>query len=170
MFKRLFGIHKIEKKIDGFTDSLVRSWGWIKHLNNITELYEERIKRLEQSNIQLIELTSQLIGSMEEEEYEEVEEQKQQLVSSRIELPNKDIALMQILYQYAAFDRNNAVSTQEVYNNLTYKITERGLRKKLMSLIQSGLINSIKKGNTRHWFINTGSLAKIKKAIKEKEE
>ena len=169
MLKRLFGIHKIEKKLDGFTDSMVRSWEWIKHLNNLTERYEDRIKRLEHSNVKLIDVVNQLISGVEEEE-EEVEELESQVIPSRVELPNKDMILMQILYQYAAFDKNNAVSTQEVFNNLTYRITERGLRKKLMSLIKSGLINSVKKGNTRHWFINTGSLAKIKKAIKEKEE
>lgn len=171
MIKRLFGIHKIEKRIDGFTNSLVRSWDWIKHLNNITGHYEERIKRLEQSNIQLIELTNQLINKFETEYYEEEElEEEPRVINTRINLPDKDMVLIQVLYQYAAFNKDSAVPTQEIFNNLTYKITDRGLRKKLKLLSNSSLINSYKKGNTRFWFINTGNLAKIKKAIKEKEE
>ncbi len=175
MIKKLLGIKKIEKKMDAFTDSLVRSWEWIKHLNNITEQYEERLKRLEESNMKLIELANQLINRFEgeiyeEEEAEEVIEQGARVPNQKLDLPDKDMLLIQILYQYAAFDKENSISTQEIFDNLTYKITDRGLRKKLMNLSKSGLINSIKKGNTRYWFINAGNLAKIKKAIKEKAE
>lgn len=87
----------------------------------------------------------------------------------RRSLPKSDALLVQILHNNAAFDRGTSLTTKEIYDNIPYKISERGLRKKLMSLESIGLVTSKKEGNTRSWYISVGNIGKVKKAIKEEE-
>ncbi len=181
MLKRILGINKLEKNFKIVGESLNRSWEWINHLNKKNELYDERIKRLEQSNMQLINLSKELLKKLQEMTNSSAETRELKEESSNdefdtgitepenINLSNKDLFLLQLIHQYAAFNRDNAIDTNTLYNNLTYKITSRGLRKKLSSLVDSGFLRSAKKGNVRYWYLNSGALAKIKKALKEKE-
>lgn len=179
MFKKLLGIKKLERNFKVVGNSLNRSWQWIDHFNKLNASYEDRINRLERSNAQLIAVTQELIGqlqSMEEElEQEPVEEEPEPgpeeviRVKRNLSLPDKDLLLVQIIHQYAAFDKESSLETNTVYDNLTYEITKRGLRKKLNSLVDKGLLKTYKKGNCRHWYLNSGALAKIKKALKSND-
>ncbi|MFA5405763.1 MAG: hypothetical protein WC307_00165 [Candidatus Nanoarchaeia archaeon] len=176
MFKRLFGIHKIEKNVNNIGTSLNRSWEWINHLNTASSAYEDRILRLEKTNIELIDAIKELMNKMQpeepvsqtvessEEEYESVPQ-----VDSAINLPDKDLFLVNIIYQYASFDKSNAIDTNTLFQNLPYKITSRGLRKKLNTMVVNGLLKTYKRGNVRYWYLNAGALARIKKALKTKE-
>jgi len=172
MFKRLLGINKLEKNFKVVGKSLNRSWEWINHLNKSNASSEERIARLEKSNIHLIELTRELINQLQTAESEEVVEEQEVVVprvANNVNLPDKDLLLLQLMYQYAAFDKENAVDTNTLFSNLTYKITSRGLRKKLNSLVDNGLLRTAKQGNVRYWYLNAGTLGKIKKSLKARE-
>jgi len=180
MFKKLFGIHKIEKNVNTIGSSLNRSWEWINHLNKRSAAYEERILRLENTNIQLIEAVKELLNkvqkaepvkeAVEAEEGDESEEEPvAQPINGEVHLPDKDLFLVNVIYQYASFDKNNAIDTNTLYQGLPYKITSRGLRKKLNTMVSGGLLRTFKKGNVRYWYLNEGALGKIKKALKAKE-
>lgn len=184
MFKKLLGINRLERNFKVVGSSLNRSWEWINHLNKTNQTYEDRISRLEKSNMQLLEVTKELLARFQESEAEEpvsqvqyVEEPVQapvnvpvsapvNMMSADVSLADKDLFLLQLMYQYAAFNRENAVETNTLFENLTYKITPRGLRKKLEGLSNGGLLSSVKKGNSRFWFLNPGAMSKVKKALK----
>ncbi len=172
MLKKLLGINRLERNFKILGDSLNRSWEWINHFNKLNSMYEERLQRLEKSNLHLMEITRELINQLQktEEPVPQVREQEVTAhVNQEVNLSDKDLYLLQLIYQYAAFNPEHAVDTNTLFNNLTYKITPRGLRKKLTSLVDNGLLKSAKKGNVRYWYLNTSALAKIKKALKEKE-
>lgn len=179
MFKKLLGIKKLEKNFKVVGDSLNRSWQWIDHFNKLNAGYEDRINRLERSNAQLIEVTRDLIERLqsvnEELESEPVQEDPEPQVvnvvpaKQNLNLPDKDLFLIRVIHQYAAFDKESSLETNTVYDNLTYEITKRGLRKKLNSLVDKGLLRTYKKGNSRHWYLNSGALAKVKKALKSND-
>jgi len=171
MIKRILGINKLEKNFKTVGASLNRSWEWINHFDKINSHYEERINRLEQSNLHLIELTRELLNKLESSAIEEpsIVEEPVTPVVEKVSIPDKDLFLLQLVHQYAAFDKENAVETNTIFDNLTFKITARGLRKKLNSLVDSGYLRSTKRGNVRYWYLNSGALAKIKKAMKSKE-
>ncbi|HLE06012.1 MAG TPA: hypothetical protein VI790_01555 [Candidatus Nanoarchaeia archaeon] len=184
MFKKLLGINRLERNFKVVGTSLNRSWEWINHLNKANQTYEDRISRLEKSNMHLLEVTKELLNRFQEAETEEVTSQTQyieepvqapvsmpvsapvNMMSADVSLADKDLFLLQLMYQYAAFNRENAVETNVLFENLTYKITPRGLRKKLEGLSNGGLLASVKKGNSRFWFLNPGAMSKVKKALK----
>jgi len=175
MFKRLLGIKKLEKNFKILGDSLNRSWQWIDSFNKNNSKYEERISRLEKSNTQLIEVTKELINqlqSIDTQEPKELEEPIEEPApvnvvpsSDKINLPDKDMYLVKLIHQYAAFDKESSIETNALFDNLTFKITRRGLRKKLGYLVDKELLRTFKKGNTRYWYLNSGALGKIKKAL-----
>jgi hypothetical protein len=178
MFRKKTKIKKLENNFKIVGDSLNRSWEWINHFNDVNSVYEERISRVENTNKQLVDITKQLIKRMEDLEtsgVEVVEEVVEEIprnlpiVSKSFSLPQKDLFLIELLYQYAAFNKENSIETGTLYDNLTYKITKRGLRKKLNSLVDNGILRTIKRGNSRFWYLNPGSLGKIKSALKSKE-
>jgi len=185
MFKRLLGIQKLEKNFKVVGDSLNRSWKWINHFNQTNSHIEDRIVKLEQSNLQLIEVTRELMGQLQKQQ-EQVDIQAQSVVEEQViveapqnviisrnddavNLPDKDLFLVKLVYQYAAFDKEHSVDTNTIYSNLPYKITPRGLRKKMNSLVDNGLLRTSKVGNTRYWYLNDGALGKVKKSLQAKE-
>jgi hypothetical protein len=72
------------------------------------------------------------------------------------------------MHQNAAFDTPNAVTTAQIYDNLPFPITKRGLRKKLVGLSKQGVLMTFKRANERYWHISTGKLSSVKQAIKAK--
>ncbi len=173
MFKRLLGIHKLEKNFKIVGESLNRSWEWINHLNELTKKNEERLLRIEKSQAQLLELSKELLSYLQKTEEPKApvqirQEQYEQPVNNS-QVSEKDLFLLQLMHQYAAFNEQSSVDTNTIFSNLTYKITQRGLRKKLNSLENNGFLKSIKRGNVRYWYLSPGALSKIKKALKEKE-
>jgi hypothetical protein len=104
----------------------------------------------------------------EPEAYEEVAEKVYEApVKREVFVGNKDKIILQILHQNAAFEANSAVSTSKIYSNLTFNITQRGLRKKLDALQKSGLISGTKEGKSCNWFVRTGELSTVKELIAE---
>lgn len=162
MLKRLLGIKKIEESIEKAFSGIKNCWSWIEHLNEKNKVYEERIKKLEESNKKLAEAMLEL--------FEKVESRVEKVELNIPELPERDVILLKIMHQYAAFDESRAISTNEIFQNLTFEITERGLRKKLEQMQREGLLGSVKRGTVRFWYIQPGKIAKVKRAIKVPEQ
>lgn len=77
----------------------------------------------------------------------------------------KEAYIIQLLYQLACFDQSSSIRTSKIHSNLPYKISSRGLRKKLYKLDSQGIVSSIVMGNTRKWFLNMDKMTKLKELI-----
>jgi len=174
MFKRLLGIKKLESGLSTINKSLSRSWQWISHFNNLNSSYENRLNALESSQNKILELLNSVIESEDKESPKEERYVEQPFVSASSEPENtpvritgKTSTIIQIIYGYAAFSYDNAITTNKIAEHITFKITERGLRKKLNSLVETGFLKTVKKGNTRFWYLNSDKLIRIKKLLAE---
>jgi hypothetical protein len=110
---------------------------------------------------------------------EELEEQKEKILNNDLVehekltfknidisgLGKKDAYILQILYQLACFDASSSIETPKVFGNLPYTITLRGLRKKMYKLQTQGVVNSVKVGNSRRWFLDMNKLSKLKEFL-----
>ncbi len=172
MLKRLLGIKKLEKNLKIIGESLNRSWQWINHFNELNQHYEEKLKKIENSQLEIMSILKELLDKLKEKEHTQIEEQEEEIVpqvNPSININNKDLFILRLIHQYAAFDVENSIDTNAIYTHLPFKITQRGLRKKLDSLHEKGFLRCIKRGNTKYWYLSPGAIAKLKKAAKQKE-
>lgn len=188
-FKRMLGVEKLEKKvkkeIEHLEKNLKTSWNWINYLHELEQDNKSKIKQLMQENEELKELIKERNlkaikeptkeakkGKEEKKEKKKVPEQKKP-ANSNLNLKKVDISgigkkesyVIQILYQLACFDSSSSITTTKVFENLPYKITKRGLRKKLYKLEEKGIIGSMMYGNSRRWFLEMNKLAKLKQFL-----
>ena len=177
MIKRILGISKLEGFFKSLSEKMGHQWD---HTKNLYELHEYNKKRIEEMEKRLIRRTSTLTTMMEEvlsklegaadidiRDYV-IERDEEEHVT--IHIADNELTILQILYDNASFESPSAISTSDIYQNVPFTITKRGLRKKLMAMLKKGLIRSVKRRNERYWHITTGKLADVKKAIKIREE
>jgi len=170
MIKKLLGIHEIERSVRELRQLLSHSWGHTRNLYSLGHENRQKIMELERKLdertkrvlLLLEELLNRLEGHALKEEVKAVE-----VPPPRVETSEKDNVILQILHQNAAFSREGALSTQFIYNNLPFSITQRGLRKKLYALERMGLIARTREGKENKWYIRTGKLAEVKEKIAE---
>ncbi len=176
MFKKLLGIDKIEEEIEEIKKEVLKNkeanvklWKWIEYLHKKNKLLEEEVNSLKDKNKKLREVLSKLIEKLDlikanKINYEEnlVEE------VADVKFSKSDEVILEILYSLAAINKDNCIETSKILENLPFKITPRGLRKKLENLEKIGLIKSIKVGNKKYWYIATENINKLKKRMKEK--
>lgn len=169
MIKRLLGIHEIERSVRELRQLLSHSWGHTRNLYSLGHENRQKIKELERKlderTKRILLLLEELLNQLEEHSQEEVKVVETR--PQRVETSEKDNVILQILHQNAAFSREGALSTQFIYNNLPFSITQRGLRKKLYALERMGLIARTREGKENKWYIRTGKLAEVKEKIAE---
>jgi predicted transcriptional regulator with HTH domain len=162
---RLLGIDRIKRRIWQLRTSTLVSWEWIRCLYRNQLRYGERIAKLEESNRRILNLLEKVMLKLDE--ISTAKPKEVAVEPMKLEMTRKDATLLRILHQYAAFDAESSISTNEIYKNLPFALTKRGLRKRLMNLQLLGLISSIRKGNVKYWHLSEGRIAKIKKVIRE---
>ncbi len=195
MIKRLLGIKDLERNLkqlklfmrnySAHTKNLYKSVYFHHHkLNNLEQNYVkiEQLDKKMNSILSFIEKIVERLEVLEEANYavempagQEETKQEEVLLEEKqgiIEKPDifvgdREKIILQILHQNAAINRENAISTTKIYENLPFNITQRGLRKKLDSLERTGIITGIKEGKSRNWYIRTGELARVKEVIAE---
>ena len=185
--KRLCGVEELEKNVkkdmEQMEKNLKTSWNWINYLHELEQDNKTKIKQLTTENEELKELMKNRSLLMNEparepkkakEEAEVPELKKEKMMKEPdLNLKNIDISgigkkeafILQILYQLACFDSSSSITTSKIFDNLPYKITKRGLRKKMYKLEEQGAIGSARYGNSRRWFLDMGKLAKLKKFL-----
>lgn len=178
MIKRVLGIRKLEEFFKNLSDKMGNHW---EHTKNLYELQEENKIRIHQLEKDLIRKSAMLTSMMEDvlsklegaadkdiREFVigEVEEDEE----IAIEILDKDLTILQIMYDNACFEPGSAITTAKIFENVPFTITKRGLRKKLMNLLKKGVIGTVKRGNERHWHIKTGRISDVKKAILVEQE
>lgn len=177
MLKRLFGIDKIEAMVERFRSDMHNHWGHTQNLYKMHELNSMEIEKLRQElNVktsQLVYIMNGLIDKIEKVEDRDVREivpEEGTKVLAQERFPESDFVILHIMHQGAAFDPSNAVNTAQIYDNLPFQITKRGLRKKLITLVKQGFVMTSKKSNERYWYISTGRLAAVKQMIAAKNK
>jgi len=190
MIKRLFGINKLEKKILELNNALVNNWSHTTNLYNLNNMSLEKIKeiekKLDERTKHIMYVLDKVVKQIDQSNKELInaetrikKSEKLKIVSQKnvlrpiqntvFQLSKNDDLILRILHENAALSDEFAIPTKIIYGNLPFSITERGLRKKLSNLQNMGLVDSIKKGNERNWFIRTGSIVKVREIIKEKK-
>ncbi len=190
MLKRFLGIRNLEKKILELNKALSNNWSHTTNLYNLNAVSFEKIKEIEKKLdertkhimyvldkvVKQIDESNKKLLSKDVEKtvnnsYKEVRQPVSQRTSQAVfQLSKNDDLILKILHENAALSEDFAIPTKTIYGNLPFSITERGLRKKLSSLQNMGLVDSIKKGNERNWFIRTGSIMKVKEIIKKRNK
>jgi predicted HTH transcriptional regulator len=175
MIKRLLGIRNIEKFLKELSDKMGLHWG---HTDNLYKLNKENRNRIEKIERELHKRTSDLKSIMEEVIYRldkstdvGIREPEKEEIKEKEFVPvaDSDVIVLQILHQKACFDENSAITTSDIYDNLPFSITQRGLRKKLRTLLKQGIVETFKSKNKRKWYIRTGRISDVKRVLKEKE-
>lgn len=167
MIKKLLGIRRLEGNISNVHKLIGQHWGHTNVLYDSHDKLNQRVTELEQTFEQKTDKILSMIDSIlrQLENGEDAKEApvavREEVVVSRSIGRNDDI-LLKILHENAAFSEDASIVTTELYSNLPFSITMRGLRKKLNGLEDSGLIASKKAGNERFWYIRTGSLSRVK--------
>ncbi len=176
MIKRLLGITKLEEIIRRFHSDTQNHWGHTQNLYKLHEANQKEMARLREEvnskTDKLLYFMNALVEKMESAEDRDIREvvpEQPQVLPVQEDLPDTDVVVLQIMHQNAAFDTLNAVTTAQIYDNLPFPITKRGLRKKLISLTKHGVLMTFKRANERYWHISTGKLASVKEAISSKK-
>lgn len=177
-FKRLLGVERLENKtereLEQIKKNLKTSWSWVNYLHELEQENRTRIKKLEDENAELKELVKKdaVIEVPQKKEVKKAQkvpkQKKSDLSFKEIDISGvgkKEAYVLQILYQLACFDGSSSIKTSDIFSHLPYQITNRGLRKKLYKLEEQGLINSVKYGNTRKWFLYMDKLSKLKQFL-----
>ena len=178
MIKKVLGIRKLEEFFKNLSDKMGNHWEHTKNLYEIQEENKLRIQQLEKDLIRksamltsmMEEVLSKLEGAADQDIREFVIGEIEEDEKTTIEILDKDLTILQIMYDNACFDASSAITTAKVFGNIPFTITKRGLRKKLMNLLKKGIIGTIKRGNERHWHIKTGKISDVKKAIIVEQE
>ncbi len=167
MIKKLLGIRRLENNIGNVHRLMGQHWGHTNALydshNKLNQKVTELEQRFEQKTDKILGMIDSILRQLENgaEEKEAPVVIREEVAAPRQVGKNDDI-LLKILHENAAFSDDASIVTTELYNNLPFSITMRGLRKKLSALEDNGLIASKKVGNERYWHIRTGSLSRVK--------
>ena len=185
MIKGILGIRELELNIKKLRQFFDVHWGHTNYIHNEmnrhSKKFTEYSKRLENMEWKLEERTKSIIVLMESilQRLEDMNEPVSEVLSAPIEqtiivhkkeFGNKDKIILQIMHQNAAFSPENSIETTDIFANLPFSITPRGLRKKLASLEKAGLVSSRKHGKKNKWFVRTGKLAEVSEIISEQKK
>ncbi|MCW1309297.1 MAG: hypothetical protein QXP04_01245 [Candidatus Nanoarchaeia archaeon] len=151
MIKKVLGIEemkdeisKMKKEISEIAVNLKNAWDWFK----LTE------KRLEKNEKEIEEIKKMVFGIFERINHISVSLNLEEKVRPKIGTEN---LVIEILKQNNSFDENTAIPTTKVLSFLPFKMTERGLRKKLEKMHIDGLISSFKRKNMKYWYLKKHS-------------
>lgn len=174
MIKKVLGIRKLEKNISNVHKMMGQHWG---HTNNLYDMHsginskiEELENKFDQKTQKILSILNDVLRQLEGDTHSEELEETYEASPVIYNLAKNDDILLRILHERASFSSNSAIPTKELFNNLPFAITMRGLRKKLMSLQKEGLVSTTKISNERRWYIKTGSISKVKSLIRQRNE
>lgn len=178
MIKKMLGIHKLERNIRNIHKMMGQHWGHTNNLydhhQNLNNRIEELETRFDQKTQKILSVLNEVLRQLEtsEESHKSATYVREPEASTTViyNLSKNDDILLRILHERAAFSYDAAMPTKDLYNNLPFSITMRGLRKKLQNLYKEGFVATKKIGNERRWFIKTGSLSKVKALLRQRNE
>jgi hypothetical protein len=147
MIKKMLGIEEVKndiseinKKICELAENLRKAWDWFKLMEKRIEKNEKEINETKAMVLEIFNRINQISISLGAEEK----------TKPKIKIESM---IIEILKQNKSFDESSAIPTSKIQQFLPFKITERGLRKKLEKMQIEGVISGLKMKKTKYWFL-----------------